>query len=378
MDKLGSPFNRFYHRELYAREVTPVDALGAALEFGDGLETLGGVDDAKVTDDTAGTVSAKLRGLSYLAVTLINNLSSYSFGTSSDAKVSGDSAGTLQAKIRGINTALALSTPGDGMATGDSPKFAAMLHGVTQGSSPITWSAPRVHDSQTNGKANSISGIVVQSRGWIQNGAGTDDRAKSIVAAKGTTGTGIPASGPTVFDGTNYPALKGNTDGSLPVGGFTKTPTATLTRPNDTNTYTAGDAVADSTSAPTALTFANCARIAGGTGFLTGAQMIDKSNQAVLWDIELWVFNDTVTPTNDQDPFNLSDADILKCVGVFHFTTSYQGLAGTSGNRYWETEPAMKSFTAVGTSLYGLVVVRNAYVALANEVLTFALRISQD
>src|SRR5687768_7285843 len=48
------------------------------------------------------------------------------------------------------------------------------------------------------------------------------------------------------------------------------TVTVEFTRPSNTTAYTAGDVVSNSTSATTPLDFANLARVASGTGYITG------------------------------------------------------------------------------------------------------------
>ncbi len=54
----------------------------------------------------------------------------------------------------------------------------------------------------------------------------------------------------------------------LPVGGKSVQKSASFTRPADTTAYAANDAIADSTSAPTLLSFANCANANGGQGYI--------------------------------------------------------------------------------------------------------------
>lgn len=345
---------QFYHNELYMREVTPVDAAGSEIGFtvavaavgattdakvtGDtagtlsaklrGLATvLGDNADAKVTDDTAGSLSAKVRGLSYLQVTLINNLSSFSVGTSTDAAVSGDTAGTLHAKLRGVNTGIGATA--DAGVTGDT--------------------------------AGSLSAKL--------RGVNTELGATADVAVTGDTAGSVAAK----LRGLNKSLAAG-----LNVGGYSKIVTASLTRPNDTNAYTAGDQVADSTSAPTILTFANVGRTSGGSGVIVGATLIDHSNQATSPDLELWILNTTATPNNDNAAFAPSDGVVDTCIGVIHFTTGYAGDSATSGNKFYDAGPLSVPYVCTTTSLFGLLVVRNAYTPTALEGFNVALRVLQD
>ena len=54
----------------------------------------------------------------------------------------------------------------------------------------------------------------------------------------------------------------------LPVGGKSVQKSASFTRPADTTAYAAYDSIADSTTAPTLLSFANCANAVGGQGYI--------------------------------------------------------------------------------------------------------------
>jgi hypothetical protein len=168
------------------------------------------------------------------------------------------------------------------------------------------------------------------------------------------------------------------------VGGTTVTLTASYTRPADTTAYAAGDAVADSTSAPTALSFANAARVAAGSGVITGCTLTDSANQATKGQFELWIFDASVTPTNDNAAMAMSDGDAAKAVAIFQFTTWFVGNAGSgaSGNAVSVGTLAGgngRAFKlASGTTLYGLMVARNAYTPVSGEVFTFKLNVCQD
>lgn len=156
--------------------------------------------------------------------------------------------------------------------------------------------------------------------------------------------------------------------------------TAAVTRPNDTNTYAAGDAVTDSTSAPTIMTFASAARAANRSGSIVAARLIDSASVAVKGSFELWLFDTTVTPDNDNAVFTPTDAEVLTCIGVIPFTLSYVGDAtvGSGGNCiYIGTLSEPINFTSVTGNLFGEIVVRNAYIPVAQEIFTVQLSIEQ-
>ena len=163
-------------------------------------------------------------------------------------------------------------------------------------------------------------------------------------------------------------------------GGRSKQISANFTRPADTTAYAAGDAVTNSTSSPAAITFSNCARISGGTGIITGCTLVDSANVATAGSFELWIFTASPTPDNDNAAFTPTDGECETLVGVYPLSTSYVGDAtsGAGGNRVYESDEKLKPFTCATTDLYGLVVVRNAYVPVSAEKFTFILRVLQD
>ena len=162
---------------------------------------------------------------------------------------------------------------------------------------------------------------------------------------------------------------------SLPVNG-------TFTRPADTTAYAAGDAVTDSTTAPTVVTFTNCARANGLSGIISSAIMIDGAAQATKGQFELWLFDTTVTPDNDNAVFTPTDAECATLVGVIEFTTWFVGdaTAGAGGNAVSIAKGQNFQFKcgAASRNLFGLLVVRNAYTPVSAEVFTFRLNIAQD
>ena len=159
----------------------------------------------------------------------------------------------------------------------------------------------------------------------------------------------------------------------------TKRITAAYTRPANTTAYTSGDALSDSTTAPTALTFTNVGRgsgtAKGGTGVILSAQCVDSVATASQ-SLELWVFSASPTATNDNSAFAITDAEALNLVAVFPFTTWY----ASANNQVSMADSFNKAFACVvgDSNLYGLAVVRGAITPSSGEVFTFALDVSQD
>lgn len=182
----------------------------------------------------------------------------------------------------------------------------------------------------------------------------------------------------------DYAPQQVNANGLLRVeaGGVSAVVNGSFTRPNDTNTYAAGEVVSDSTSAPTAITFSNIARFPAGSGIITGALLVDSANQALKGSFELWLFDTAVVVDNDNTAFTPTDAELATLIGIIEFTTSFIGdaTAGAGGNVVYPVVGRNVPFKCTGVlqDIYGVTVVRNAFIPVAQEVFTYRLRILQD
>ena len=136
-------------------------------------------------------------------------------------------------------------------------------------------------------------------------------------------------------------------------------------------TYVANDFVGTTN---TAMTFANCARVNGGTGTVIGVVLVDFALQSIAG--ELWLFD--TAPAGlpaDSAPFTITDADAARCIGVIPFSTYFASVLNSVspvGNLTFAFQclPASRS-------LYGAFVTRGAP-AYASGDLTFRLRVLQD
>lgn len=64
----------------------------------------------------------------------------------------------------------------------------------------------------------------------------------------------------------------------------------------------------------------------GTFGSIYGARLYDPSDQGQ--NINAWLFSGTVTPSADNAAFSVSDADLLKALGVIQFTTWFDAVNG--------------------------------------------------
>lgn len=161
----------------------------------------------------------------------------------------------------------------------------------------------------------------------------------------------------------------------LAVGAQTAT-SATFTRPNDTTAYAAGDAVSDSTSAPTILTFAGAARAAGGSGLILSARHIKNSTNTANASFRLWLYRDTANAVADNAAFPLLWANRANRMGFIDFSHT-SGSTGSDSSSSLVTYVGLP-FSAAGTALYGQLTVTGAYTPGAQEQHFIELQIAQN
>jgi hypothetical protein len=183
----------------------------------------------------------------------------------------------------------------------------------------------------------------------------------------------------------DYTPLDVNDSGQLRVEpSATKSVTATLTRPSDTNAYAADDSVSSSTSAPTVVTLSAMARANGLGGRIRSAFMVDSAYSATPGQFESWLLDTTATPTNDNAAFAPTDAHAKTVVAHIVWNLSYPGdkTVGTNGNRLYvgtvTTNDGHFKCAAADTALYLIHAVRNAYTPISGELFDFKFIVDQD
>lgn len=134
--------------------------------------------------------------------------------------------------------------------------------------------------------------------------------------------------------------------------------------------YVANDYVGTS---GVAMTFANAARVPGGTGYVQSALLVDRALQKVSG--ELWLFDEAITPPADSAAWTLTDATIDHCIGVIPFSTYYDTAANTIS--FYQGYPLGFKCLAGSVDLYGCFVTRGAP-AYADGDLTFKLVTIED
>ena len=98
------------------------------------------------------------------------------------------------------------------------------------------------------------------------------------------------------------------------VGGKSVQKSASFTRPADTTAYAANDAVANSTTAPTLLSFANCANANGGQGYIVKTRLLTNQKTCTA-RFRLSFYHTAPSPVNDNAPKPMLYANKDKLIG---------------------------------------------------------------
>lgn len=152
-----------------------------------------------------------------------------------------------------------------------------------------------------------------------------------------------------------------------------------FTRPSDTTAYANGDTICNSTSAPAIMTFAGAAKTPGLGGILQSAMLITSAAQATALDADLLLFESSVAMSNDNAAFSPSDSDAEKIIAVVPFRSAAGG-SKLGANMVFDAGALGRSFKCAGgsSSLFGVLVARNAYTPVSGEVFRLRLLIIQD
>ncbi len=125
-------------------------------------------------------------------------------------------------------------------------------------------------------------------------------------------------------------------------------------RPADTTAYAAKDAVSNSTSAPTVLTFTNLARESGGSGYIAKARLW-TDQAANVAQFRLHLFHTTPTAINDNAAQTLLWANRSKRIGYIDFAAMQTEGTGSDAANSQVTDVWLPFTCATGSrNLLGL------------------------
>lgn len=125
-------------------------------------------------------------------------------------------------------------------------------------------------------------------------------------------------------------------------GNMTTITAPEMTRPSDTNAYTAGDVVGDSTTTITLLAFANFARVNNGSGYIVGARLV-TDKKSITPRIRVHLFKVT-NPTLGGDNAAWQDryADDANVLGYFDLPAMQTGTDSTNSTQSWTQDLTLR------------------------------------
>ena len=150
------------------------------------------------------------------------------------------------------------------------------------------------------------------------------------------------------------------------------TVSTTITRAANTTTYAAGDNVGSTDTG--GYTFTSAAGSSGGSGIIMGMLAEWNDETTIKMSGEVHLFDTAFTAVADNDPFVVSDAEAITCVGIIPFTLFDNGNQDIA-----YVHSISCPFTTAGSAnLRFAVVTRTACIPIANSsTLTFRLQILQ-
>lgn len=135
-----------------------------------------------------------------------------------------------------------------------------------------------------------------------------------------------------------------------------------------TPAYTAKDAIG------ALMTFSNAARFSGGSCRLDAVQIEDKAQQ--MKDLDLVLFDRSITAPTDNAVFDPTDAELANCVGVVNIGAGM--YADFNDNSVAVVNNVGLEIVLNGTDLFGVLVARGTPTFVATTDIVVTLTILQD
>lgn len=166
----------------------------------------------------------------------------------------------------------------------------------------------------------------------------------------------------------------------IPVGAIAN-PSSSFSVPNSSATYDIGDLIADSATAGsvTPLSFAGVARVAAGAASIIKARLSKTGTGIVGASFVLHLYSASPTVTNgDTGAWQSNQA--ANYLGAFEFSLANAKVFsdGVSINGITQTGYPITVDLSSGTTIYGLLEARGAYVRTAAETFTVTLEVEQE
>lgn len=143
-----------------------------------------------------------------------------------------------------------------------------------------------------------------------------------------------------------------------------------FTRPADTTAYTIGDAISNSTSAPTVfqLDLGALGAVNGQSIEIRKLTVCSSVKQTILPLLNVFLSNATFTTTNDNSPLDIADAS-MEADGSW-FNCDVQNYTASNSRVSCVSVPSPMVLAAADTKLYGTIQAANAYTPASAEKFT--------
>lgn len=162
------------------------------------------------------------------------------------------------------------------------------------------------------------------------------------------------------------------------VGGYMAPVAATLTRPADTTAYAAKDAVANSTSAPTVLTFSKIARLPGSSMYIVKWRLFTNQSTNTA-RFRLHLYHTSPTAINDNAAFTLLWANRANRTGYLDFPACQTEGTGSDAANSQVKDERLSVCCAVGDrNLYGLLETLDAFTPASGQIFYIELTADQN
>jgi len=161
-------------------------------------------------------------------------------------------------------------------------------------------------------------------------------------------------------------------------GGITNIVRAAFNRPTDTTPYAAGDAVSNSTSAPTILTLADVARVNGGTGIITDLRLSTNNPATTNASFKVILFNDVIAAVNDNAAYPQLWANDAKRIASFDLTLQTGGAGSDAASATLEQIGRTFKCAPATRNLYAVIVANAAYTPASGQTFAVTLGTAND
>lgn len=154
--------------------------------------------------------------------------------------------------------------------------------------------------------------------------------------------------------------------------------TVEITRPANTSSYTALDAISNSTTVPVMISFTNALLTPGRSGYIRNALAITTQSSNVS-AYRLHLFSYTVTPINDNGPYTSLYVNVGKKIGTIDFSAfTTEGVGSTSSQSINTSVNLGFKLPSGSTTIYGILETITGFTPDASQKFYIQLNIDQN